>query len=318
MMCERGCHHIHRIHLCDQCIHVRKDVDTELRRKCRTFFRMRIIHAHQFEFRYLLQLLYMDAAQVARAQYTDPQLFFHRRAKVAEAIFVKARELVDRFGAMSHTGDDYRHQGLRKRLVEEIKRKRITDARVLAAIGSVPRHLFIDDSAFLSQAYIDQAFPIGHGQTISQPYTVAMQTQLLMLAKGEKVLEIGTGCGYQTAVLCEMGAKVFSIERNQALHIGTKHRLTQLGYRATLIFGDGYIGLPQHAPFDRIIVTCGAQEIPDGLKKQLRVGGNMVVPVGADGAQIMLRVLRNSENDFAIEPHGAFSFVPMLSDRHRQ
>ena len=202
---------------------------------------------------------------------------------------------------MPSSKDDYRHQGLRKRLVEEIQRKGITDQRVLAAIGSVPRHLFIDDSAFLALAYLDQAFPIGQGQTISQPYTVAMQTQLLRLTKGEKVLEIGTGSGYQTAVLCEMGAKLFSIERQQSLYKATKDRLGALHYRASLFFGDGYKGLVAHAPFDRIIVTCGAPEIPGSLKSQLKTGGIMVVPVGADGQQTMLRLTRTSPDDFITE-----------------
>lgn len=208
--------------------------------------------------------------------------------------------------------DDYRHQGLRKRLVDELKRKRLSDGAVLQAIGNVPRHLFIDDSAFLRLAYADQAFPIACGQTISQPYTVGFQTQLLQVRKGDKVLEIGTGSGYQTAVLCELGAKVFSIERHRPLHLATKKRLEDLGYRATLVYGDGYKGLPTHAPFDRIIVTCGAPEIPAELPAQLKIGGIMVIPVGPDGRQIMCTVRRKDIDSFERQEHGAFSFVPML------
>ncbi|MFT3885280.1 MAG: protein-L-isoaspartate(D-aspartate) O-methyltransferase [Flavobacteriales bacterium] len=211
--------------------------------------------------------------------------------------------------------DDYRHQGLRRRLVEEIKRKGISDPGVLAAIGKVPRHRFIDDSAFLAMAYQDQAFPIGCGQTISQPYTVAFQSQLLGAMKGEKVLEVGTGCGYQTAVLAELGARVFSIERHRLLHMDTKRRLGDLGYRATLIYGDGYKGAPVEAPFARIIVTCGAPEVPQALLQQLRVGGVLVVPVGAGAVQRMLRITRTGTATWDTQEHGAFSFVPMLAEK---
>lgn len=216
---------------------------------------------------------------------------------------------------MSHTTDDYRHQGMRKQLVDELKRKRISDLAVLQALGSVPRHLFIDDSAFLRLAYTDQAFPIACGQTISQPYTVGFQTQLLQVTKGAKVLEIGTGSGYQTAVLCALGAKVFSIERHRPLHLATKQRLERLGYRANLIYGDGYKGAPTHAPFDRIIVTCGAPEVPTDLPGQLKVGGIMVIPVGADGRQTMFTWRRTSLESFEQQEHGAFSFVPMLAQK---
>lgn len=211
--------------------------------------------------------------------------------------------------------DDYRHQGLRRQLVDEIKRKGITDAAVLAAIGKVPRHRFIDDSAFLRLAYADQAFPIGCGQTISQPYTVAFQSQLLAVAKGEKVLEIGTGCGYQTVVLVELGAKVFSIERQRPLHLATRKRLVEMGYRANLVYGDGYKGLPVEAPFAKVIVTCGAPEVPAALLRQLKVGGVLVVPVGGAAGQRMLRIVRVGAEEWRTEEHGAFSFVPMLADK---
>ncbi|MBK6894526.1 MAG: protein-L-isoaspartate(D-aspartate) O-methyltransferase [Flavobacteriales bacterium] len=212
--------------------------------------------------------------------------------------------------------DDFRHQGMRRKLVEELKRKGITDARVLAAIGKVPRHQFIDDSAFERFAYVDQAFPIGCGQTISQPYTVAFQSQLLQVKAGEKVLEIGTGCGYQTAILCELGAKVYSIERHRPLYLTTKKRLTEMGYRAHLVHGDGYKGLPVHAPFHKVIVTCGAPEVPQALIDQLVQGGILVIPVGGEGGQAMYSVVRPAEGDVRTE-HGAFSFVPMVENKVR-
>lgn len=211
--------------------------------------------------------------------------------------------------------DDYRHQGLRKRLVELLKTKGILDKAVLEAIGSVPRHLFIDDTAFLELAYQDIAFPIGSGQTISQPYTVAFQSALLELRPGMKVLEIGTGSGYQTAVLCKLGAKVFSIERHKPLYLQTKTRLGQMGLRPSLYFGDGYKGLPKEAPFDRIIVTCGAPFVPQDLLGQLKVGGVLVVPVGEGEEQRMLRMERMEDGGFSSEDKGRFRFVPMLEDR---
>ncbi len=211
--------------------------------------------------------------------------------------------------------DDYRHQGMRKRLVEELKRKGISDKAVLDAIGSVPRHAFIDDSAFLRLAYADQAFPIACGQTISQPYTVAFQTQLLQVSKGLKVLEIGTGSGYQTAVLCALGVKVTSMERHRPLHTDTMLRLEKLGYRANLVYGDGYKGAPVHAPFDRIIVTCGAPEIPEALPGQLKIGGVLVIPVGPDNKQTMCTLVRTGSESFEHQEYGAFSFVPMLAHK---
>ncbi len=213
--------------------------------------------------------------------------------------------------------DNYRLQGQRKRLVDELRRKGINDEAVLAAMNEVPRHAFIDDSAFLQHAYVDQAFPIGCGQTISQPYTVAFQSQLLDVLPGCKVLEIGTGCGYQTAVLCKLGARVYSIERHRPLHLSTQERLHRLGYRANLLYGDGYKGWPAHAPFDRIIVTCGAPAVPEALPAQLKVGGRLVIPVGGEAKQSMLCVVRTGPDSFERTEHGAFSFVPMLGDRVR-
>jgi protein-L-isoaspartate(D-aspartate) O-methyltransferase len=211
--------------------------------------------------------------------------------------------------------DGYRHKGLRKQLVDELRRKGIKDAKVLDAIGRIPRHQFIDDSAFLQMAYADTAFPIGCGQTISQPYTVAFQTQLLEPVPGMKVLEIGTGSGYQTAVLALLGVKVFSIERQRPLHIRTKERLVKMGYRATLQYGDGYLGMPKEAPFDRILVTCGAPFVPPALKDQLKVGGWAVIPVGEGGEQTMTMVRRTGADTYEQTTHGGFRFVPMLEQR---
>ncbi|WP_233378717.1 protein-L-isoaspartate(D-aspartate) O-methyltransferase [Maribellus sp. CM-23] len=207
--------------------------------------------------------------------------------------------------------DTPRHQGLRKKLVDGLKIKGIRNENVLTAIGEVPRHLFMD-SGFVNFAYKDQAFPIGAGQTISQPYTVAFQTQLLEVEKNQKVLEVGTGSGYQAAVLCAMGAKVFTIERQKELYNKVHKFLPAIGYSPACFFGDGYKGLPTLAPFDRIIVTAGAPTVPLSLKYQLKVGGKMVIPVGDNNKQEMYVVNRVDENDYRIEKHGRFLFVPML------
>ncbi len=211
--------------------------------------------------------------------------------------------------------DDYRHQGLRRRLVEALKAKGIKDTAVLSCIQNVPRHLFIDDTAFLELAYQDIAFPIPCGQTISQPYTVAFQTELLQLRPGMKVLEIGTGSGYQTAVLYGMGVKVFSIERHKPLYLQTKERLVRMGMRPNLYFGDGYKGLPKEAPFDRVLVTCGAPFVPQDLLDQLKVGGVLVIPVGEGEEQRMQRVERTETGKFLTTDRGTFRFVPMLQDK---
>ena len=181
----------------------------------------------------------------------------------------------------------------------------------MEAIGKVPRHLFME-STFLKFAYMDQAFPIGSGQTISQPLTVALQTQFLQINKNDKVLEVGTGSGYQTAVLLVMGAKVFTIERQKELYTKVHKFLPEIGYNPACFFGDGYKGLPGFAPFDKIIVTAGAPFIPEDLKNQLRFGGKMVIPVGNDQRQEMYVVSRISENEFKSEKHGGFVFVPLL------
>lgn len=207
--------------------------------------------------------------------------------------------------------NNLRHQGMRKRLVDGLKIKGIRDERVLAAINKVPRHLFME-SSFLNFAYKDQAFPIGAGQTISQPYTVAFQTLLLQVEKNDKILEVGTGSGYQAAVLLEMGAKVFTIERQKELFQKVQKFLPEIGYHPACFFGDGYEGLPAFAPFDKILVTAGAPSVPDALKEQLKIGGRLVIPVGKDNRQEMLLVTRVSENEYTTEKHGGFVFVPLL------
>jgi protein-L-isoaspartate(D-aspartate) O-methyltransferase len=212
--------------------------------------------------------------------------------------------------------DSYRHQGLRKKLVEALKSKGISDENVLNAIEKVPRHWFMD-SSFLEFAYEDKAFPISAGQTISQPYTVAFMTELLQLKNRDKVLEVGTGSGYQSCVLSALGAKVFTIERQKTLYDKTKIFLPAIGYGTIKQFyGDGYKGLPTYGPFDKIIVTCGAPYIPDALVKQLKIGGMLVIPVGEGDLQIMRTVKRLTEIDNEIRDHGRFRFVPMLEDKN--
>ncbi|MGC6431588.1 MAG: protein-L-isoaspartate(D-aspartate) O-methyltransferase [Jejuia sp.] len=212
--------------------------------------------------------------------------------------------------------DTFKHQGLRQQLVNLIKSKGIQDEAVLSAIGKIPRHLFMD-SGFLDHAYQDKAFPIAADQTISQPYTVAFQTELLQVSKGDKILEIGTGSGYQTAVLCELGAKVYSIERQQELFKKTSKFLPKLGYRAKkLIFGDGYKGLIEEAPFDSIIVTAGAPFVPKPLLGQLKEdGGRLVIPVG-DDVQVMTLFIRKGPKEFEQHELGEFRFVPLLEDKN--
>lgn len=211
--------------------------------------------------------------------------------------------------------DTFKHKGLRQQLVAVVKDKGIKDELVLKAIGKIPRHLFMD-SGFLDHAYQDKAFPIAANQTISQPYTVAFQSELLNIKNGDKVLEIGTGSGYQTAVLCELGAKVYSIERQLELFKITSKFLPKLGYRAKkLIFGDGYKGLKEEAPFDSIIVTAGAPFVPKPLLSQLKVGGRLVIPVGED-VQIMTLFIRKGAKEFEKHEFGEFRFVPLLEDKN--
>jgi protein-L-isoaspartate(D-aspartate) O-methyltransferase len=212
--------------------------------------------------------------------------------------------------------DNYRHKGLRKKLVEEIQTKGIRDERVLVAIDAIPRHFFLD-SSFMEFAYQDKPFPIGSGQTISQPYTVAFQTELLEVKRGDKVLEIGTGSGYQACVLHEMGARVFSIERHHSLFMKTKALLAGMNYGVKLFYGDGYKGLPSFAPFDKILVTAAAPEIPQALKDQLKPGGILVIPYGAGQTQVMKKLIKQDDSTFLEENCGHFRFVPMLQDKAR-
>ena len=210
--------------------------------------------------------------------------------------------------------DSFRHKGLRRQLVEELREKGISDITVLNALNMIPRHLFIDN-AFVNFAYQDKAFPIGSEQTISQPYTVAFQTQLLRLKPYDKVLEVGTGSGYQAAVLFLLDADVYTIERQKQLFKKTKNFLPKIGYNCNFFYGDGYKGLPKFAPFDKIIITCGAPFIPGDLIAQLKVGGRMVVPIGDLDTQVMHLIEKISETEIIETTHGEFSFVPMLNDK---
>ncbi len=208
--------------------------------------------------------------------------------------------------------DSYRHKGLRRKLVEELEKKGIHDKKVLEAIGRVPRHFFLD-KAFEEWAYKDNAFPIDNDQTISQPYTVAFQSTMLDIKPGDKVLEIGTGSGYQACILAELGATVYSIERHEALHNKTRKLLTQMGYENIhMKYGDGFQGWPQYEPFHKIIVTAAAPEIPKALKDQLHVGGLMVIPYGEGKIQTMLRIERMNLRNYEVLEYDKFSFVPML------
>lgn len=212
--------------------------------------------------------------------------------------------------------DTAKHQGLRNQLVSLLQQKGIHDINVLKAMQVIPRHFFLE-SGFEDFAYQDKAFPIGAGQTISQPYTVAFQSQLLEVKTDDKILEIGTGSGYQTAVLCKMGAKVFTIERQIELYKKTSKLLPKLGFKPKVVaFGDGYKGLVTDAPFDGIIVTAGAPFIPQPLMAQLKIGGRLVIPVGED-KQIMTLLIRKTETHFEQHEFGDFRFVPMLEDKNR-
>ena len=211
--------------------------------------------------------------------------------------------------------DTFKHKGLRQQLVNTIKAKGITDENVLEAIGKIPRHLFMD-SGFIDHAYQDKPFPIGADQTISQPYTVAFQTELLKVKKGDKILEVGTGSGYQAAVLIELEAKLYSIERQQELFKKTSKFLPKLGFRAKkLIFGDGYIGYEEEAPYDSIIVTAGAPFVPKPLLNQLKIGGRLVIPVGKN-VQTMTLFIRKGEKEFEKHEFGEFRFVPLLENKN--
>lgn len=208
--------------------------------------------------------------------------------------------------------DTFQHKGQRNQLVQNISRKGINDEKVLAAIGEVPRHFFFD-SAFEEHAYEDKPFPIGSGQTISQPFTVAFQTQLLDVQPAEKVLEIGTGSGYQAAVLAAMRARVYTIERQKELFRFSQQIIAEMGYkRIQFFYGDGYKGKPAYSPYDKILITCGAPFIPQDLIDQLKPGGYLVAPVGEGRVQEMKRLIKDKDGNTTTENHGSFSFVPML------
>lgn len=207
--------------------------------------------------------------------------------------------------------DTFKHKGRRRQLIEELLQMGINDQRILEAFDAIPRHFFLD-LAFDEQAYTNMAFQIGSGQTISHPYTVAFQTQLLELEKGMKVLEIGTGSGFQTAILCQLGAKVYSIERHQPLHVKAKQMLAHFKFNPGLFFGDGYKGNRVYAPYDRILVTCGAPDLPQLLLEQLKIGGLMIIPVGEGAEQKMLRIQKNAPDNYSTQEFGTFKFVPML------
>jgi len=213
-----------------------------------------------------------------------------------------------------HMTDTFEAKGKRKKLVAELRLKGITDEEVLKAIDTVPRHLFMDP-AFLIHAYVDKAFPITSGQTISQPYTVAVQSSLLRVKRRNKILEIGTGSGYQAAILAEMGAKVYTIERFRELFLKAQRILTSLGYSADFFYGDGYDGKPQYGPFDGIIITAAATEVPEILLQQLKTGGRLVVPLGNSSSQVMTVVERTGPESYEYSEHGNFIFVPMLKGK---
>ncbi len=207
--------------------------------------------------------------------------------------------------------DTFEAKGKRKKLVAELRQKGITDEEVLRAIDTVPRHLFMDP-AFLIHAYVDKAFPITSGQTISQPYTVAVQTSLLRVKKRDKILEIGTGSGYQAAILAEMGAKVYTIERHRELFFKSQRTLESLGYSADFFYGDGYEGKPQYGPYDGIIITAAAPDVPQSLLSQLKIGGRLVIPIGSTDSQVMTVIERRGNDLYNFSEHGNFIFVPML------
>jgi len=207
--------------------------------------------------------------------------------------------------------DSFRHKGLRKKLVDDLREKGISNENVLDAINQVPRHFFME-SSFIELSYKDKAFPIEAGQTISQPYTVAFQTCLLEIKRHDRILEIGTGSGYQTAVLAELGAKVFTIERQRELFLKTQAFLPSIGYKIHFVYGDGYEGLPAYEPFDSILITAATDEVPSSLLNQLKTGGRLVAPIGNDELQVMTLIIRKSETEFVRSSHGSFIFVPML------
>ena len=207
--------------------------------------------------------------------------------------------------------DSFEAKGLRRKLVDGLRKKGISDEEILRAIDAVPRHVFMDP-AFLNHAYVDKAFPISSGQTISQPYTVAVQTSLLQVKKRDKVLEIGTGSGYQAAILAEMGIRVYTIERIRELSVKAERTVASLGYNVHFFYGDGYEGKQQYGPYDGILITATAKEVPENLLQQLKTGGRLVVPLGKSEVQVMTVVTRTGPDTFEYSSHGNFIFVPLL------
>ncbi|MFZ5552455.1 MAG: protein-L-isoaspartate(D-aspartate) O-methyltransferase [Bacteroidota bacterium] len=213
--------------------------------------------------------------------------------------------------------DSYKQKGLRRNMIARLKERGIFSEQVLDAMEKIPRHIFLGDNAFDEHAYEEKAFHIGAGQTISNPYTVAFQTQLLEIKKGDKVLEIGTGCGYQTSILCQLGARVFSVERQKELYDKARTTLAQLNFSPRLFFGDGFKGQPAFEPFDKIIVTCGAPFVPEELTRQLKKGGKMVIPVGNE-EQTMILITKKTDETLDTTELGQFKFVPMLEEKQAQ
>ncbi len=210
--------------------------------------------------------------------------------------------------------DSFRYKGLRQILIDSLRDKGIKNEKVLSAMNAIPRHFFMA-KGFEERAYADNAFPIAADQTISQPYTVAVQTSLLEVKKNDKILEIGTGSGYQSAVLLEMGAKLFTIERHKILYKSAQILLRKLNYFPYCYYGDGYKGLPTYAPFDKILITAGAPSVPEALLEQLKIGGIMVIPAGSRYSQDMLKIIKISDKEYKTEKHGTFIFVPMLKGK---
>lgn len=228
--------------------------------------------------------------------------------------FLKSVSVFSSMIVLSKEQDTYKDKGARRNLVNELKAKGIVDSKVLEAIGTVPRHLFIHKD-FRSHAYQDKAFPIGNGQTISQPYTVAFQTQVLHIEKGDSVLEIGTGSGYQAAVLAWLGARLVSIERQKDLYLKTSKLLANLGFEVDCLLGDGSLGHYQQGPFDKIIVTAGAPRIPQALVDQLKPGGIMIIPVGDEKEQLMHSLIKKSNGELEVIPLHKFRFVPLIGEQ---
>jgi len=317
-MRDRGGDDIDHIHCVDQFIDAVKMPDPEFLLDLGRGFYICVVKAGKFILSYFPDTFYMYFTKVTGSQ--NPN-FNHLSEFCANVVFLG--KLIYYFRHLKSTvycniirmlQDTYRHKGLRKKLVDSLREKGIRDEQVLKAMERVPRHLFLD-SSFLEFAYQDKAFPIGSGQTISQPYTVAFQTQLLNVRPGDKILEIGTGSGYQSCVLIEMGAKVYTIERQKKLFEKTRDFLPTIGYNPKMFYGDGYKGLPSFSPFDKIIITAAAPEIPGELIRQMKTGGILIIPMGPPEVQTMFTVEKISESETKLTEHEQFRFVPMLGNK---